>query len=84
MTTVALFLAALTPMLEHGSADAVADAVLAEVAPAPGRWEIEDAPAYFSERTDIKDGPAPGEPAITAGQFAAAREGGALAAHRRP
>jgi hypothetical protein len=82
MTTIALLLAALMPTPQSGAAGA--DAVLAEMAPAPGRWEVEDAPAYFGKRTDIRDGPAPGEPATTAGQFTDTREGGALVAHRRP
>ena len=38
------------------------DAVLAEMAPAPGSWEIEDAPAYFSDRILCLDGLAPEEP----------------------
>lgn len=29
--------------------------VLAEMAPAPGRWEVEDAPAYFSDRRAFVD-----------------------------
>ena len=35
------------------------DPVLAEMAPAPGRWEAEDAPAYFSDRLEFRDGAAP-------------------------
>ena len=49
------------------------DPVLAEMAPAPGRWEVEDAPAYFSDRQAITDAPAPGGPVAAA-----------PVAHRRP
>jgi hypothetical protein len=38
--------------------------VLSEMAPAPGHWEVEDAPAYFRNCPDIADAPAPGEPSV--------------------
>ena len=66
MTTAALLLAVLIAGPEPRPADPPVDpaahAVLAEMAPAPGRWEVEDAPAYFSDRPAIMDAPAPGEP----------------------
>lgn len=59
MTVPALLLAALiagpVPAPRPAAADPAADAVLAEMAPAPGRWEIEDAPAYFSDRARPAD-----------------------------
>jgi hypothetical protein len=33
--------------------------VLAEMAPPPGRWEVEDAPAWFSDRSAFGKAPAP-------------------------
>ncbi len=92
MTSIALLLAALMPTPQPGPVDPaapvaplghVAETVLGEMAPAPGRWEVEDAPAYFTGRTDIKGAPAPGDPA-SAGTAAGAREGAALVARRRP
>jgi hypothetical protein len=89
MTTTALLLAALIAAPQPGPAERVPDAVLAEMAPAPGHWEVEDAPAYFSartyfsDRTAITDAPAP-EEAAADGAAAGAREGEALVARRHP
>jgi hypothetical protein len=62
------------------------DSVLAEMAPAPGRWEVEDAPAYFSDSKVIRDAPAPGEPVADGDPAyrAEPREGEALVARRHP
>lgn len=79
MTTISLLLAALLAAPLPRPAERVPDAVLAELAPAPGRWEVEDAPAYFSDRTVIREAPAPGA-ALPAGP----REGEALVARRHP
>jgi hypothetical protein len=73
------------PRLEE-TAGSAADPVLAEMAPAPGRWEVEDAPAYFSEPQAIMDAPARGEPVANGDHALGAepREGEALVARRRP
>ncbi len=36
-------------------AAAAPDAALAEMAPVRGHWEVEDAPAYFSDRLAFRD-----------------------------
>jgi hypothetical protein len=88
MTVTALLLAALIAGPEPRTADAPADPgahpVLAEMAPAPGRWEVEDAPAYFSDRQAITDARAAGAP-VAQGDPAhqtATREGASLVARR--
>ncbi len=87
MTTIALLLAAIAVATPEpgftGPTGPAATAVPAEMTPAPGRWEVEDAPAYFSARTDIRGAPAPGAPA-SAGRAVEAWEGAALVARRRP
>ena len=86
MTTIALLLAALSAGPQPAPAAPAVDPVLAEMAPAAGRWEVEDAPAYFSDRKAILDAPAPdaavarGDSALPSGQ----RESDALVARRRP
>ena len=86
MTITALLLAALIAGPEPRPAEPAAHPVLAEMAPAPGRWELEDAPAYFSDRKAIMDAPLPGEPAADGGSVLPARprEGEAFVARRRP
>ncbi len=59
MTTTALLLAALIAGPQPRPADPAAHPVPAEMAPAPGRWEVEDAPAYFSDRTALPEAIAP-------------------------
>jgi hypothetical protein len=60
--TPALLLAALIAGPGPLPADPVAHFVLAEMAPAPGRWEVEDAPAYFADRAGRTHAPATASP----------------------